>query len=852
MANNTIEGNKLSGVLLLNTTGNAIGGTETAPTGSPNTIVSNGTDGVGIFNGGPNDVFGNIMGVNSLMGAGNAGLVSGTLNMANLGDGVHIVGSAGNRIVSNTISASHQSGVEIFGNSSHNAIVGNVIGTLSGDPTLGNRLNGILISGSLANDPNGPTDPTDNHVVGNYISGNQANGVAVNLADWNNDPNKSNYIQGNAIGISVPNSLANSLDGVNVSYSRGTMIQDNNLVAGNKADGIRLVQSGQTLIYYNSLMGNAVDGIGLDNSGGTNINGNLAANNKADGIRVYNGSTANAIGVPRPGLALSGNSLLHNQGAGVEISTGANFNRLEDNRIGFVGPGLISGNAIGVFLNQVSNNFVGGTSLADGANTITGNDVYGIEIAGNDPIAAQMPDTMKSMGGNLVQGNYIGTDPAGNSPGAFPDGVADVGVLVLNSVREKIGGNLISGNHLAGVELVGGQSTGNVVANNSVGPDASLQNPITFPTHGRLDYEPFYPNDPRYAPVRQSYGIDLNGTSPGNLVLGNNVLANQVGIAVQGTVAVTDPKVPANVIQGNNVGDLNYAHGGSNLTGLGNFDGIYVDNTSSTQIVSNILAGNISIGIGLVGPAASGNVVQRNIVAGTGGYSDPADYSPGTRFLVSLIPYSGTASQPGALQDAQAGKSVPIFGSGDLHPVRRLQRDRVEPGDQPQPDHQPESPGGSDRRQPGPRQQPGRHLRLQRRQEPAQRELHPEQHHPGRQLRGVQPALGRRLRDPAVQLVGRPDQPVGPQQFRREARGALREQHRQQPDRQLPRVHRQRDDRARHVHPAQHRPGRQLADRQGVVGRAGRQGHDRREGPSPRAGDDVVGPQAMIGGRVNR
>lgn len=145
-------------------------------------------------------------------------------------------------------------------------------------------------------------------------------------------------------------------------------------------------------------------------------------------------------------------------GWGIIIS-GTGGNRLSCN---FVGTDILGsaakGNQWGVEVRS-SHNVIGGTSRSD-ANVISGNRKDGLFITGD--------------GGNVVQGNFIGTDVAGER--AVANGWH--GVLVLNSPENLIGGNapdvgnIISGNGRA-VRIAGSEARYNRVCGNLIGTDIS-------------------------------------------------------------------------------------------------------------------------------------------------------------------------------------------------------------------------------------------------------------------------------------------------------------------------------------------------------------------------------------------
>ena len=77
--------------------------------------------------------------------------------------------------------------------------------------------------------------------------------------------------------------------------------------------------------------------------------------------------------------------------------------------------------------------------------------------------------------GNVISGNYIGT----NKTGAAALGNGDSGVLIDDGAKTTIGGstvgarNVISGNGFAGVEAIGTNAAGTVISGNYIGTDAA-------------------------------------------------------------------------------------------------------------------------------------------------------------------------------------------------------------------------------------------------------------------------------------------------------------------------------------------------------------------------------------------
>src|SRR6185437_16169090 len=110
----------------------------------------------------------------------------------------------------------------------------------------------------------------------------------------------------------------------------------------------------------------------------------------------------------------------------------------------------------GITINGSPGNLIGGTAAGAG-NVISGNTGNGVVMA--------------SAGGNLVQGNYIGTNTAGSA--AVPN--AAWGLIVSDAPSNTIGGtvsgagNVVSGNAEGGIALYGTNAQNNFVQGNVIG-----------------------------------------------------------------------------------------------------------------------------------------------------------------------------------------------------------------------------------------------------------------------------------------------------------------------------------------------------------------------------------------------
>lgn len=225
-------------------------------------------------------------------------------------------------------------------------------------------------------------------------------------------------------------------------------------------------------IYLETRGGNRIEGNFL----GPDLTGTQDVGTPAAGIRMYD-SSSNIIGGTN---AASRNVISGNATDGIDITastasynptTGTftlSYNSIKNQVLGnFVGVDVTGTNALGNGQGisiWASANIIGGTNPTV-RNIISGNKHHGVDIVDGR--------------GNVVQGNFIGTDVSGTT--AMGNGLEGVFIqgLVAQSMLNTIGGsdsgagNLISGNGHDGIQLWGDRALRNIFLGNLIGTDVS-------------------------------------------------------------------------------------------------------------------------------------------------------------------------------------------------------------------------------------------------------------------------------------------------------------------------------------------------------------------------------------------
>ena len=285
---------------------------------------------------------------------------------------------------------------------------------------------------------------------GNVISGNPGDGISLKNAgtsgvtvegnDIGTDPSGT-VAMANGIGVSIAGAMANTIGGL-VAVAR-------NVISGNTTDGIQITSSPPGPAIGPAASLNVVEG----NYIGTNAAGNGVLANGGDGVNINGGATSNTIGGD---VAAAQNVISGNTTAGVAIAgLGTSRETVAGNLIGTDASGQTAlANGIGVSIVGTTGNTIGGLVSA-ARNVISGNAADGVVISGGGkgPAASLI----------VVEGNYIGTNAAGNGVLANGgDGININGGATSNTIGGSVAAarNVISGNTTAGVAISGLATSG--------------------------------------------------------------------------------------------------------------------------------------------------------------------------------------------------------------------------------------------------------------------------------------------------------------------------------------------------------------------------------------------------------
>jgi uncharacterized repeat protein (TIGR01451 family) len=476
----------------------------------------------------------------------------------NNGPGINLNDANGNRIGGEAIASNYFSniirgnkgtgghGISIILNSNNNIISKCGIGLHESATPDSNSRWGIYIESS------------GTRITDNVISGNNYGGISIDRST-----SSGTIIDSNMIGIdylgnaAVPNRIGISITNCVDAVIRG------NVVSGNSANAIFLGNTdAKNVTIENNIIGldekqlAIIPNVSGITSQGTNtvIRINVIAGNISSGIHLGSGN-ATVVG-NRIGMNWTGDSLFKNTGEGIMIQFGSNH------RIG--GSGLFEGNYIG------------------------GNDSAGIHIRGH------------LSGNNVIEYNYIGTDPSGLKAYPNHNGIQ----ITQGAFGNRISSNLISGNREHGILLqkwFNRVPHSDTISANLIGVNIAQTDSL--------------PNGRDGIRVHNAENIVIGGLAEkhGNVIAGNR----WSGIFMQGDtttncgiwsnyIGVTDDRFPMPNYHGVEIEDASNISVGGKLAGMENviaynhFTGVAVTaNAQKVSVLRNAIYSNGELGIDL-------------------------------------------------------------------------------------------------------------------------------------------------------------------------------------------------------------------------------------------------------------
>jgi len=310
-----------------------------------------------------------------------------------------------------------------------------------------------------------------------------SNAIAATRTSWFQIPNTDPNYDGGGAGEYTITPVADLPNIVETAVLNGAthpdfvdrpLIELSGSNPGSVNDGLH-VSAGGTTIRGFVINGFPESAIELNTNGGNTVVGNYLGTNVAGTAAVANGDegvlidqvSGNIIGGTS---SLDRNVLSGNTWRGILIQNpGATGNQVIGNYIGTnaTGTGAVP-NQIGVYIWEISGNFIGGTAPDEG-NVISGNTVSGFYSWGTNASA------------NRLEGNTIGLNEAQSGP--IPNGV---GISIGNGPDNIIGGtaanapNVIASNNDQGIVITGLTAVDNSIVSNSIYGNGKLGIDLDF------------------------------------------------------------------------------------------------------------------------------------------------------------------------------------------------------------------------------------------------------------------------------------------------------------------------------------------------------------------------------------
>jgi len=331
--------------------------------------------------------------------------------------------------------------------STSNLIAGNLlcgipVTTPSAQPHGIGDISILITAGSSNNVVGGPDFTYRNYVVGAPVSAVEVDGSSANaiVGNWIGLTPPPFGGVGNFIGITLSNAWNNTIGGASAGASADRTL--GNVISGNTKE----VWITGSLSVSNTVYGNYI---------GTDPNGTNTFFPDGEGVVIDNGASSNLLG---GAFAATGNLICGHSSEGVLIaSNGTSFNLVLNN---YIGVGAYGTNAlpnyIGVALTGgATNNQIGlpGSGEATGIkNIISANTYSGVLIDGT------------GTSGNLIQGNFIGSDATGLQAPVVYD---EFSTSAVNQGRGVVLQNAAAWNTIGGTPSSLGSGPANLIAFNA-------------------------------------------------------------------------------------------------------------------------------------------------------------------------------------------------------------------------------------------------------------------------------------------------------------------------------------------------------------------------------------------------
>lgn len=532
-------------------------------------------------------------------------------------------------------------------------IAGCYIGTnAAGAAASANSFAGIEINnGASGNTIGGATA-----AARNVISGNLAQGIYINGSGTNGNIITGNFVGTNAAGTAA---IANGYAGVLITAgASANTVGSGNVLSGNTNQGVAITGANGNIVSGNFI--------------GTNAAGTGAIPNAYAGVQIFGGAQFNTIG---GSTSAARNILSGNASQGATISgAGTSNNTIAGNYAGLnaAGTAALPNAYAGIqIFGDATNNTVGGTAPGSG-NVLSGNNGQGVSLSDAGTT------------GNVVAGNFIGTNPAGTA--AIANAYSGIGIFsgaTGNTIGGTVSGagNLVSGNSNQGVLILSAGTNNNVVAGNLIGTNAAGTTALANAYAG-VEISGGPQNNViggTMASARNvisgnaNQGVSLNGTgTSGNRVSGNYIGTNAAGAAAiangfpgieifsSATANIIGGTAPGagNVISGNGSRGMTITGANSN-TVAGNFIGL---NAAGTAALPNAGPG-IQIFGGAQGNTIGATTGGRNFISGNNGAGLTISGSP-TNGNIVIGNSIGTSPAGAAIANTSEGIALFADGSG--------------------------------------------------------------------------------------------------------------------------------------------------------------------------------------------